>query len=97
MPRKKKFSAVVAYEKLLDTMEIAINNMIEEGKKEIDDELTGSQRKAELQSVKMTMVDCDELISSYHKIEQKVKQLKDSGEIAESKDYTGGMAEKYAK
>ena len=43
-------------------MEVAINNMIEEVKKPVDPDISGSARKAELQSIKQTATDCKELI-----------------------------------
>ena len=86
-----------ASSRLLGSMEIAINNMIEEIKKPVDGELSGSQRKAELQSIKQTAIDAKELLIEYQRLEQMVKELKTSGGIEEDKDYSGGFAEKYSK
>ncbi len=96
MPRKK-FTTMEASSRLLGSMEIAINNMIEEIKKPVDGELSGSQRKAELQSIKQTAIDAKELLIEYQRLEQMVKELKTSGGIEEDKDYSGGFAEKYSK
>jgi hypothetical protein len=79
------------------SMEVAINNMIEEVKKPVDPEINGSARKAELQSIKQTATDCKELIIERQRLEQMVKDLKDNGEIDQSKDYTGGFAERFSK
>jgi hypothetical protein len=81
----------------MDAMAIAIDNMIEEVKKPVDPDAGGSARKAELQSVKQTAVDCKELIRERQSLEQMVKELRQNGEIQEDKDYSGGFAERYSK
>ena len=81
----------------MKSMEIAINNMIEEVKKPVDPEINGSARKAELQSIKQTATDAKELIIERQRLEQMVKDLKTSGEIDDAKDYTGGFAERFSK
>lgn len=78
-------------------MEAAINNMIDEIKKPVDPDINGSARKAELQSIKQTATDCKELIIERQRLEQMIKDLKDSGKIDEAKDYTGGFAERFSK
>ena len=78
-------------------MAIAIDNMIEEIKKPVDPEVNGSARKAELQSIKQTAVDCKELIVERQRLEQLVKDLKENGEIESDKDYSGGFAERFSK
>lgn len=78
-------------------MAIAIDNMIEEIKKPVDPEVNGSARKAELQSIKQTAVDCKELIVERQRLEQMVKDLKENGEIESDKDYSGGFAERFSK
>ena len=78
-------------------MEVAINNMIEEVKKPVDPDISGSARKAELQSIKQTATDCKELIIERQRLEQMVKALQTNGEIGEVKDYTGGFAERFSK
>jgi hypothetical protein len=81
----------------MSSMEIAINNMIEEIKKPVDPDLNGAARKAELSSIKQTAIDCKELLVERQKLEQMVKDMKDSGEIAQEKDYSGGFAERFSK
>ena len=81
----------------MNSMEEAIDNMIEEIKKPVDPDINGSARKAELQSIKQTATDCKELIIERQRLEQIVKDLKSSGEIDEAKDYTGGFAERFSK
>lgn len=78
-------------------MEVAINNMIEEVKKPVDPELSGAGRKAELSSIKQTAVDCKELLVERQRLEQMVKDLQESGEIAQEQDYSGGFAERFSK
>ena len=81
----------------MHSMEIAINNMIEEVKKPVDPDISGSARKAELQSIKQTATDCKELIIERQRLEQMIKDLLDTGKIDEAKDYTGGFAERFSK
>lgn len=94
---KNQFKTVDAAIKLMESMEVAIENMIEEVKKPVDPEVNGSARKAELQSIKQTAVDCKDLILEMQKLDQFVKDLNEKGSIDEDKDYGGGFAEKYSK
>ena len=93
----KKFTTIEAARRLMSSMEVAINNMIEEIKKPVDPDISGSARKAELQSIKQTAVDCKELIIERQRLEQMVKDLRDSGETGQEKDYSGGFAERFSK
>lgn len=93
----RRFDTVDAAERLMDSMQVAIDNMIDEVRKPVDPEAGGSARKAELQSIKQTAIDCKELIIERQKLEQMVKQLRDNGEIEEEKDYSGGFAERFSK
>tara|TARA_S200002703_G_scaffold89256_1_gene77050 strand:+ start:3189 stop:3485 length:297 start_codon:yes stop_codon:yes gene_type:complete len=98
MSRKKaEFTTIEAARRLMQSMEIAINNMIDEVKRPVDPEAGGSARKAELQSIKQTAVDCKELLVERQRLEQMVKDLQSSGSIEEMKDYSGGFAEKFSK
>lgn len=81
----------------MQSMEIAIDNMIEEIKKPVDPEINGSARKAELQSIKQTATDCKELIIERQRLAQMVKDLEVSGDIKDMKDYSGGFAERFSK
>ena len=94
---KYKFTTISASERLMQSMEVAIDNMIEEIKKPVDPEINGSARKAELQSIKRTATDCKELIVERQRLSQMVKDLKDSGEISGARDYSGGFAERFSK
>lgn len=97
MSRKREFSTEEAAGRLLESMSVAINNMIEEVKKPVDQELSGSQRKSELQAIKQTSLDCKELLIEYQKLELMVKQLKENGTIKEDRDFSSGIAERYSK
>tara|TARA_R110000851_G_scaffold10269_1_gene37236 strand:+ start:2732 stop:3022 length:291 start_codon:yes stop_codon:yes gene_type:complete len=94
---KSKFTTVSASKRLMRSMEIAIDNMIEEIKKPVDPEINGSARKAELQSIKQTATDCKELIIERQRLAQMVKDLETSGDIKDIKDYSGGFAERFSK
>tara|TARA_R110001599_G_scaffold347928_1_gene574670 strand:+ start:2512 stop:2808 length:297 start_codon:yes stop_codon:yes gene_type:complete len=93
---KQKHNIVTA-QRLVAAMDIAIDNMIAEIQKPVDQELSGSQRKAELQSIKITAVDAKELIVERERLEQLITTLKKSGQIKEEQDYSGGFAEKFSK
>ena len=82
---------------MMEAMQIAIENMILEIQKPVDQELSGSQRKAELQSIKQTAVDAKELIIERERLEQLIKTLRDNDEIKEDRDYSGGFAEQFSK
>lgn len=98
MSRKKvNFTTAGASERLIESMSVAINNMIDEIRKPVDPEINGSARKAELQSIKQTAIDCKELIIERQKLEQMLKELKENGQIEEEKDYSGGFAERFSK
>jgi hypothetical protein len=97
MGRRKKFDSVYAGEELLHAMSIAIENITEEIKKPVDKELSGSQRRSELQSIKQSAIDAKELITEYQKLELMLKELKKTGNIKEEVDYSSGFSEKFAK
>ena len=92
-----KFTTISAAQRLMKSMEAAINNMIDEVKRPVDPEAGGSARKAELQSIKQTAIDCKELLVERQRLEQMVKDLKSNGSIEQEKDYSGGFAEKFSK
>jgi cell shape-determining protein MreC len=94
---KKKFTSLDAATRLMSAMEIAINNMIEEVKKPVDSELSGSGRKAELQSIKQTATDARELLQERQRLEDMIRSLKDSGGMSEDNDFSGGFAERFSK
>lgn len=94
---RDKFTTISAARRLMRSMEMAIDNMIEEIKKPVDQEIKGSARKAELQSIKQTATDCKELLIERQRLEQLIKDLKDNGSIGETMDYSGGFAERFSK
>jgi len=97
MSRKPEFRTIEASKRLMDSMAIAINNMIEEVKRPVDPEAGGTARKAELQSIKQTATDCKELLIERQRLEQMVKDLNQNGAIDDAKDYSGGFAERFSK
>lgn len=97
MSKKSNFTTIEASRRLMDSMAIAIDNMIEEVKRPVDPEAGGSARKAELQSIKQTAVDCKELLIERQRLEQMVKDLSENGAIDQEKDYSGGFAERFSK
>ena len=94
---RKKFTTIEAAERLMRSMEVAINNMIDEVKKPVDPEINGSARKAELTAIKQTATDCKELLVERQRLEQMIKDLQTNGEIEDAKDYSGGFAERFSK
>ena len=94
---RKKFTTLEASKRVMESMAVAINNMIDEVKKPVDPEAGGASRKAELQSIKQTAVDAKELIIERQRLEQMIKDLETKGGIEEAKDYSGGFAERFSK
>jgi len=94
---KKKFTSLDAAKRLMNSMEIAIDNMIEEIKKPVDPELNGSGRKAELQSIKQTAVDARELLQERQRLEEMIRSLSDNKGMGEDNDFSGGFAERFSK
>jgi hypothetical protein len=94
---QSNFDNIGTANKLIAAMEIAIENMIQEIQKPVDQELSGSQRKAELQSIKQTAIDAKELIIERERLQTLINQLHEHGEITEQKDYSGGFAEQYSR
>jgi hypothetical protein len=98
MSKKKPFDSLDAITRLMDSMADAIDNMIEEVRKPVDSEVTGSARKAELQSVKQTALDCQEMIKRYQELAEMKRELSSShGILSEQKEYQPGFAERFSK
>ena len=79
MSKSKKFTTIDAAARLMSSMEEAINNMITEIRKPVDPDINGSARKAELQSIKQTAIDCKELLVERQRLDQMVKDLSSTG------------------
>lgn len=97
MSKQTEFSNAEAARKLMDAMSQAIDNMIEEIKKPVDPDAGGSARKAELQSIKQTAIDCKELIIERQKLNDLLNELDSGTQIEQGKDFSGGFAEKFSK
>lgn len=96
MPRP--WDPTKAAKDLRKAMESAIDNLIDEVKRPIDGEITGSARKAELQSIKQAAVDCRELMQERMKIDKMISDL-EKGDVPDEKEraYATGFAEKFIK
>ena len=97
MGRKKVFRTAEAGRKLLNAMAQAIENITLEVARGVDPETTGSNRRAELKSIRESALDAKDLITEYQKLEAMVKELEESGDVKESRDYSGGFAEEFSK
>ena len=97
MAKSKKFTTIDAAKRLMSSMEEAIDNMITEIRKPVDPEINGSARKAELQSIKQTAIDCKELLVERQKLEQMVNDLSQGIGIKEDVDHSSGFAERMAR
>jgi len=97
MTTKHKFTTVEAARKLLESMEVAITGLIEEIKKPVDPDIVGAARKAELSSIKQSVVDCRELLQERQKLEEMIRSLDEDGEIFQHSDFKGGFAERKLK
>ena len=80
----------------MQSMEVAINNMIDEVKNLLIQRST-ERTKGGIQSIKQTATDAKELIVERQRLEQMIKDLQTNGGIEEAKDYSGGFAERYSK
>jgi hypothetical protein len=95
---KESYDTLDVCKRLMDSMTIAIDNMIAEVRKPVDQEINGSARKAELQSIKQTAVDCKELIVERQRLSEMIKDLESKGTFdASDAEFSGGFAEKFSK
>jgi hypothetical protein len=92
-----KFTTVDAARRLLSSMEQAINGLIDEIRKPVDPELTGSPRKAELSAIKQSVIDARELIQERQRLEELIRSLEDNDEVSEERDFKAGFAERKIK
>jgi hypothetical protein len=97
MGRKKGFDTKEEMRNFLYAMEGAIRNMVEEIQKPVDPELTGSGRKAELQSIKQTASDTKEMFRMRMEVESMLRELDEGGDIGEDQDFSAGFAEQFSK
>lgn len=82
---------------LLESTESAIENLINEIRKPVDPELSGSGRKAELQAIKQTAVDAKEMLQIRQGLEEMIKSLSEGNAIEDDIDYSAGFAERFSK
>lgn len=95
--KKQPFTTRQAAIDLLKSTEVAIQNMIAEVRRPVDPELSGSQRKAELQSIKQTAIDAKDMLQIRQQLEEMVTALDDGGQIEKQKDFGSTFAERFAK
>tara|TARA_R110000803_G_scaffold17299_2_gene46753 strand:+ start:38 stop:331 length:294 start_codon:yes stop_codon:yes gene_type:complete len=95
--KAKKFNTAIEMRAFLESMEGAIRNMVEEIKKPVDPDLTGSSRKAELQAIKQTAADCKDMFRMRMETENMLRELSEGGQMEEDRDFKAGFAEKYVK
>ncbi len=81
----------------MSSMEVAINNMIDEVKKPVRSRCWWCCTKGRASVDQADGTDCKELIVERQRLEQMIKDLRDHGEIEEVKDYSGGFAERFSK
>lgn len=97
MGRKRQFNTADEMENFLYAMEGAIRNMIEEIQKPVDPELTGSGRKAELQSIKQTASDAKDMFKMRMDVENMLNELRENGDMGDERDFSAGFAEEFSK
>ena len=97
MARRKGFDTADEMRSFLYAMEGAIRNMVEEIQKPVDPELSGSGRKAELQSIKQTASDTKEMFRMRMEVENMLKELEENGGVGDDRDFSAGFAEEFSK
>ena len=98
-PKKieQKFTSADATSRWIAAVETAINNMIEEVAKKPDDTISGSARKAEMQTIRDTALACKELILEREKMMNIMEDMKSGNKIEEEKDFSSSFAERNAE
>lgn len=91
----KKFNTADKARELMQAMEFAVDNIIREVAKPIDAELSGSQRKAELQAVKLSALDAKDLLVEIDKLQKFIVDI-ENGDVQEDSDFGAGFAERNA-
>jgi hypothetical protein len=82
---------------LRHSVALAIDNLIGEIRKPVDNELSGSARKAELQSIALATTDAREMLRTLQELDETIKSLSEGGEIEDEADFGAGFAEKFSK
>lgn len=93
----RPWDPVKAAKDLRKAMEGAIDNLIEEVKRPVPEDIAGGARKAELQSIKQAAVDCRELMQERDKINKMIRDLEGGGDIEKERTFGTGFAEEFAK
>lgn len=78
-------------------MALAIDNLIREIRKPVDSELSGSARKAELQSIALATTDAREMLRTLQELDETIKTLSAGDSMEDKADFAGGWAERMSK
>lgn len=90
---KKNYSQT-KIEQLINASKQAVDSYIDEVKRPPSEDLSGSARKAELQSIKEAFMNCKEMLLEIGRLED---MLEKGDDLAEKKDFGGSFAEANAK
>lgn len=93
---KAKFTTIGAATRLMKSMEIAIDNMIDEIKT-CRSRNKRERKKSRAAIYKANRNRLQRTLIERQRLEQMIKDLKSDGEIGEAKDYSGGFAERFSK
>jgi len=80
-----------------DSVAYALNNLIMEIRKPVDEELSGSARKAELQSIAIATTDAKTMLRTLQDLDEMIRSLGEGEDLEDDVDYAGGFAEKFSK
>lgn len=80
-----------------ESVAYALSNLISEIRKPVDEELSGSARKAELQSIAIATTDARDMLKTLQELDEMIKTIGEGGGIEDDIDYAGGFAEKFSK
>jgi queuine/archaeosine tRNA-ribosyltransferase len=97
MGRKRQFNTANEMQDFLEAMETAIRTMVQEIQKPVDPDISGSARKAELQSIKQTAQDCRDMFRMRMEVENMLNEIRQGGDIEDSRDFSAGFAEQFSK
>ena len=80
-----------------ESVSFALDNLIKEIRKPVDEELSGSARKAELQSIALATQDAQGMLRTLQELDDTIESLGMGDDLKDDVDFGAGMAEKFAK
>jgi hypothetical protein len=89
--------SILELESFLSALDTAIPNMTTELRRVPDEELSGSQRKAEMQVYNELSKSVLDMIKMREQARGMLKDLKDRGNLKDEKDFEQGHSEKHAR